>query len=474
MEKQSKIEEVKARGKGLKRQIKTRDVIMIGVGGTLGTGIFLSSGYVLSQVGPGGCILAYLLGGFVMWAVMTCLGELSAAMPVSGGVQAFATEYINPAMGFTVGWINWLSGALTVTAQIVASAIIAHNLVPGVSQGIWCIIFAALLIGINFMNGRHFGNASFWFATLKLLLVAAFVIMGLGMIFGFVGTETYGLANYTQNGGLFPKGIGAIGAVLLTALYAYGGSELFASSCGEIEDEKEIPKAVNSTIFILIGTYVVIMMVLIALLPWTEADLEGSPFAYVFELAGIKSAAIIVNIIVLTSALSSGNYFVYGATRYLWSIAKYGQAPKFLAKVDKRGVPINALIASMIFAMFAIVANFVAASTVYLFLMILISSSNVIIDGCVCLSHIGFRRRYMAEGGNLNDLKYKSPLFPLFPVMGLVVYAAILIMSLVDKAQTFSIIFSLLICVVMYISFSFYCKKKGGIKAIIVSEEDLQ
>ena len=132
-EKQTLAEKITKDGSGgLKRQIKLRDVIMTCVGGTLGTGIFLSSGYVLSVAGPGGCMLAYLVGCLTLWMTMSMEGEICTAIPIPGGVQAWASEYINPPMGFTVGWQNWLGGALTITAQITASAIIAHNLIPAV------------------------------------------------------------------------------------------------------------------------------------------------------------------------------------------------------------------------------------------------------------------------------------------------------------------------------------------------------
>lgn len=466
-DKLTKAERIKKEGSGLKRQIRTRNVVMTGVGGTLGTGIFLSSGYVLSVAGPGGCLLAYLVGCFTLWMTMSMEGEITTAIPVAGGIQAWSTEYINPAYGFMIGWQNWLAGALTITAQITASAIIAHNLIPSIAEPIWCVIFTLLLFGINFLSPKDFGNMAFWFATLKLLLVVGFVIVGCGLIFGFVGPEAYGLSNYTKNGGLFPAGVIGVASGLLTANYAFGGSSLFIESSGEIEDEKAIPRAVNLTTFTLAGTYMVTMFILCALLPWQSANLNGSPFAYVFEMAGIKSGTLIVNIIVLTSALSSGNYFLYASTRRLWSLGKFGQAPKSFSRTNSRGVPYIALLVSITFAAAAVVTSYVAASTVYLFLTVLIAAGNSILYMSECICYIRFRLDFKANGGKVEDLRYSTPAFPLIPVLILLINIVTLIVSLVDQNQRASIIFSFAVCAIMYVFFHAYSKKRGGIKMLV-------
>ena len=459
--KKSSIDSVIEQGSGLKRSIKTKDVVMIGVGGTIGTGLFLSSGWVLQGAGPGGTLVAYLFGGLVMWLMMQCLGELSTAIPVSGSMQAYATKFINPAMGFTIGWVNWLGAALTITAQIVASAIIMKNIIPSVDTTIWVIVFTLLLFGVNALSAKQYGETSFWFASLKLVLIVVFAIVGVGMILGVVGGEAVGFGNYTTNGGLFPTGFKGILVVMITAMYAYGGSELFASSAGEIEDEKQIPKAVNATVFLLIAAYIVSMIVLIALLPWEQADLQGCPFAYVFKHAGIGGAELIVNVIVLTSALTSGNYFVYGCTRYLWSLAKFNQAPQFCAKTDKRGVPMNALILTMIFAALSIVSSFVAEDTVYLFLIYLIGGGNIFMYSTICICQYRFRHQYIAEGGKIEDLRYKVNAFPLVPILGVLAYVGMLIGTLLDPTEAIAIYICAPSYLVIYLAFHFYTKKKN-------------
>lgn len=460
-EKRTSVERVMEASTGLKRTMKTKAAIMVGVGSTIGTGLFLSSGDVISSAGPGGAIVAYLIGGFIAWLMTSCLGEMSAAMPVSGSLQAYSTEFIGPAMGFTIGWVNWIGAAATITAQIVASAIIMRDIIPGTPTWLWIVVFSLLLFGVNFFNAKSFGNISFWVSSLKIVLVVVFIIIGIAMMCGLTGGDTVAFSNYTKNGGLFPMGIAGIGAVILTSFYAYAGTEMVASTAGEIENEKDMPKAINLTIIILIAATVLSIAIVAALLPWDQASVLGSPFVYVFRNAGLKSAALIVNIVVLTSALTSGNYFVYACSRYLWSMAKFGQAPKVCAKTSKSGVPVIALTVSMIFAMVGIIAEFVAEDTVYLFLVYFIGGGNIFMYSVICICQYRFRKRYLAEGGRLEDLSFKVASYPLIPILGVLAFAAMLVVTLLDPSEAVAIYVCAPCYLTIYIVSRIYTKKKG-------------
>ncbi|MEY8298704.1 MAG: amino acid permease [Emergencia timonensis] len=460
-EKRTSVERVMAASTGLKRTMKTKAAIMVGVGSTIGTGLFLSSGDVISSAGPGGAIVAYLIGGFIAWLMTSCLGEMSAAMPVSGSLQAYSTEFIGPAMGFTIGWVNWIGAAATITAQIVAAAIIMQDIIPGTPTWLWIVVFSLLLFGVNFFNAKAFGNISFWVSSLKMILVVVFIIIGIAMMLGVTGGGAVGLSNYTRNGGLFPMGIAGIGAVILTSFYAYAGTEMVASTAGEIENEKDMPKAINLTIIILIAATVLSIAIVAALLPWNQASVLGSPFVYVFRNAGLKSAALVVNIIVLTSALTSGNYFVYACSRYLWSMAKFHQAPKICAKTSKSGVPVVALTISMLFAMVGIIAEFVAQDTVYLFLVYFIGGGNIFMYSVICICQYRFRKRYLAEGGRLEDLNFKVASYPLVPILGVLAFAAMLVVTLLDPSEAVAIYVCAPCYLAIYIVSRIYTKKKG-------------
>lgn len=462
--KKTSVERVMEASKGLQRTMSTKAAIMTGVGSTIGTGLFLGSGSVISTAGPGGAIVAYLIGGIIIWLMTSCLGELSAAMPVSGSLQAYSTEFIGPAMGFTIGWVNWIGAAVTITAQIVASAIIMIDIIPGTPTWVWIVVFSLLLFGVNFFNAKSFGNISFWVSSLKIVLIVVFIIVGVAMMMGVTG-EAVGFSNYVRDRGAFPMGIAGIGAVILTSFYAYAGTEVVASTAGEIEDEKKMPKAINSTIVILIAATVLSIAIVAALLPWEQASALGSPFVYVFKNAGLKSAALIVNIIVLTSALTSGNYFVYACTRYLWSMAKFKQAPKICAKTSKNGVPVVALIISMVFAMIGITSQFIAEDTVYLFLVYFIGGSNIFMYTVICICQLRFRKRYMAEGGKIEDLKFKVASYPVIPILGVLAFLAMLVVTLLDPSQAVAIYVCAPCYLAIYIISLIYTRKKGGTAA---------
>lgn len=466
-DKHPSIKRVMETSTGLKREMKTRDAIMVAVGGTLGTGIFLSSGDVLAKAGPGGAIIAYLLGGFIIWLMTACLGELAAAMPVAGSMQAYCTEFINPAMGITIGWVNLIGGAITITTQIVASAIIMKNIFPSVSTYVWILVFSALLFAVNFFRVSAFGDISFYFSSIKIIAIVLFAIIGIGMIFFGLGNggHAIGFGHYTDNGGFFPLGIGAVGSVILSSFYAFGGTEMVAVSGSELKKEEDMPKVINWTLFILIGAYIILVLILSALLPWNQADLQGSPFAYVFRNVGMPSAELIVNIIVLTSALTSGNYFVYACTRYLWSLAKFEQAPKALAKTNKKGVPVIALCVSMAFALIGIISEFVAEDTVYRFLIYFIGGVNIFVYTIICICQLNFRRRFRKEGGKDKDLSYKVP-YPITPILGIIAFMCMLVISLIDPEERISFLVCGPIYLIIYIGSYIYTKKHKDARSI--------
>lgn len=455
------IREVISKSKGLQRGLKKRHVTMMTIGGTIGTGLFLGSGYVLKEAGPGGAVLSYLIGGLIMYFMMACLGELIVAMPVAGSTQAYASKFISPAVGFTAGWVRWLACAITITAQIVASSIIMKNILPRVPSYLFIIIFTVLIFSINVLSVKGYGETEFWFAGIKVFTIAVFIITGIGLIITGGSEVSRGLSNYTTSGGLFPNGLKAVLITIMTASFAYGGTDLIASAAGESENpEKNLPKAINSTIFGMAIIYIVSMIILAAVLPSTKADLNGSPFVYVFKNAGFKYAEIIISLVVVTSALSSANSFLYSCTRTLWSLGKHNQAPGFLGKLNKKKIPVNALIISLIFSLVAIVSSFIAADTVYLFLISSIGAANMFLYALDCLCQYRFRKHYLKSGHDVKDLKYKTPLFPLLPIMGIILYSALVIGMAFQPTQRIALYTGLPLYAIIFLGYKIYERRK--------------
>ena len=454
------VNEVIEKSKGLDRSMSGRQIQMYSVGGTIGTGIFLASGNVIHTAGPGGAVVAYLIGAVMMYLMMSCLGELTVAMPVAGNVQAYATKFISPAMGFASGWMKWISCAVTVTAQVVASSIIMKNIFPSVNSLVWVVLFTILLAALNFLPSGNFGETEFWFASIKVIAIVLFVITGIGIVTGVIGGKSIGFTNFVADGGAFPNGFKGIIASLLTAIFAFGGSDIIANAAGESKNpDVEMPKAIKGFIITITLCYVSCVVLIGCVLPWRQANLAGSPFAYMFKSAGISSATLLVNVIVVTSALSSANSFLHASVRTLWSLAKHNQAPQIITKTNERKVPVYSLIISLAFATFAIVTSFIAAGTVYLFLISLLASIDIFIYGIDCICQMRFRKLFIADGNKVEDLVYKTPFYPFTPILAIVLYSLVVLAMLFDPTERIAVYAGVPSILALYVGYKLFSSK---------------
>ena len=326
----------------LKRSLKARHLNMIAIGGAIGTGIFLALGDTINQAGPGGALVAYISIGIMVYFLMTSLGEMATFMPVAGSFGTYASKFIDPALGFAMGWNYWYNWAITVAAEMVAGALLMKYWFPDVPALLWSVIFLAIIVTLNFMSAKAYGESEFWFASIKVVTVIIFLIIGVATILGIFGGHAVGFSNYTIGQAPFVGGVKSIFMIFLIAGFSFQGTELVGIAAGETEDpEKNIPKAVNSIFWRILIFYVGTIIVVGALIPYTQAGLTVSPFTMVFEKAGIAGAASLMNAVILTSVLSAGNSGMYASTRMLYAMAMEGKAPKWLAKVNSRGVPVN-------------------------------------------------------------------------------------------------------------------------------------
>lgn len=458
----------------LGRGMKVHHIAMLSVGGTIGTGLFLGTGYVIQTAGPGGTFIAYAFGALIMVLMMLCMGEMLVQIPVAGNVQAYASKFLGYGAGFTVGWVKWLQLAVTVPTQIVASSIIMGNIFPQVPSLVWIIGFALLLFLLNSRSSEDYGSASFFFSSIKVILIVVFVIVGLGMITGLAGGEAVGLSNYTNDGGLFPTGLTPIMMSMMTAVFAYSGADMFATAASESEDPaKNLPRAIKISSLSIIISYFLTLFVLVALLPWREADLLGSPFAYVFRQIGFTSAEMLINLVIVTSALSSANAHVFAACRTLWSMGHFEQAPGFVKKTNKKKIPMNALYVTMTFTAFAVTASFLSPDVVYLFLTSFIGAAELVVYALTGLSALKFRKYFVAKGNKISDLKFKIPLFPFVPILLVVLCMSVATGMLFDPTQRASLTTGLPVFILLFIGGNLwynYKKKKGEAPADVEFE----
>jgi arginine/ornithine permease len=424
--------------KGLNRDLKSRHMMMISIGGTIGTGLFLGAGQVISEAGPVGAVLAFLFGGMVMYLALLCLGELAVAMPVSGSFQSYALKFISPGVGFTVGWLYWINWAVCIAADFTAAGIIMALWFPGVSIWIWSVLFIALIAALNLISVKTYGEMEFWFAGIKVAAIIAFILAGASLMFGVVGNEgAIGFSNFETGSGLFPNGGWALFLTMITVVYSFQGSELVGVAAGECEDPgKNVPEVIKGVVFRIIIFYVLAIIVLGATIPYKEAGVLESPFAYVFGRIGIPIAKDIVSFVVLTSALSAGNSALYVCSRLLWSMSKDGHAPKWLGKLNSRGVPINGVFLTLVLSALSLLTSVYAADTVYLWLMSSVGLTGCLIWIVISWCQINFRKHFLELGGDLKDLVFQTPLYPILPVVAIILNLCIIAsLAFIDDQQ---------------------------------------
>ncbi|MEH7132504.1 amino acid permease [Priestia megaterium] len=449
----------------LQRNMKSRHLFMISIGGVIGTGLFLNSGHIINEAGPGGAILAYLVVGFLMYLVMLCLGELTVSMPVTGSFQAYATKYIGPGTGFTVGWMYWLNWAVTVSVEFTASGLLMQRWFPDIPVWVWCAIFGTSLFIINSLSTRSFAETEFWFSSIKVLTIIVFIILGAAAMFGFIPLSGHEkapmLSHFTGEGGLFPNGLMPVLITMVSVSFAFSGTELIGITAGETEDpEKNIPRAIKNIIWRTFFFFIGAMFVLSGLISWKQAGVLESPFVTVFDQIGIPYAADIMNLVILTALLSNANAGLYACSRMLWSLSDQKMVSTWLGKVTSKGVPFNSLLISMGVACLSLLSSVVAPTTVYLVLVSISGFAVVAVWMAIAASHFMFRRRYIKEGNDVSKLVYKAPLYPLVPILAFVLCFAACVGLAFDESQRIA-----LYCGIPFVLFCYlfyYLKNKKG------------
>lgn len=419
---------------GLHRSLKARHMSMIAIGGSIGTGLFVASGATISQAGPGGALLAYMIVGLMVYFLMTSLGEMAAHMPVSGSFATYGAKYVDEGFGFALGWNYWYNWAVTIAVDLVAAQLVMAYWFPGTNGVLWSALFLALMFGLNALSAKGFGESEFWFAAIKVTTVLVFIAIGVLMIFGILqGGAPDGIwgniANLSTGDAPFAGGFAALIGVAMVVGFSFQGTELIGIAAGESEDPaKNVPKAVRKVFWRILLFYVFAILIIGLLIPYTDpkllrndlGDIAVSPFTLVFERAGLLGAAAVMNAVVLTSVLSAGNSGMYASTRMLYALAKQGMAPKLFAQVNTRGVPVRALIATTVIAALCFLTNIFSPAVVYIWLLNLSGMCGFVAWLGIAISHYRFRKGCEVQNYDLNQLPYKAAAFPFGPIFAFV------------------------------------------------------
>ena len=360
---------------------------MVAVGGSIGTGLLLGSAAAMEIAGPA-VILSFGLAAFLCWTVTMALGELSTMHPGAGSFGLYADLYLNPWAGFVSRAGYWIAISVSVGANLVASATYMRYWFPTVPALVWVGLFSLVLIVINSRSVGDYGRFEYWFAMVKLVTMVTFIVIG-GMLLASRRVP----AQYTAQGGFFPKGALAPLLAMTFALYTFGGIEIVAITTGESRTPAEIPRAVRWTFITLAVVYIGAIIVLVGVMPWNRVGVTESPFVTVFRTVGIPAASSLMSFVILTAALSGANANLYSASRMLFSLARGGWAPAWFGRLNAAGSPKLALLASSYGIVVAVVLEEWVPGNAFVYIL---SGAlfGLMLSWLVSLAaHISFRRR---------------------------------------------------------------------------------
>ena len=436
-------ENATAQESGLRHQLSAGQMAMVAVGGSIGTGLLLGSAAAMEIAGPA-VILSFLLAGFISWTVTMALGELSSLHPAAGSFGLYADLYLSPWAGFISRAGYWIAISVSVGANLVASATYMRYWFPAVPALVWIALFSLLLIVVNLRSVGDYGRFEFWFAMIKLATMATFIIIGAMLLAG--GRVP---AQYTAQGGFFPRGVLAPFLAMTFALYTFGGIEMVAITTGESRSPAEIPRAVRLTFITLAFVYLGSIVVLVGVMPWNRVGVTESPFVTVFRTVGIPAASSLMSFVILTAALSGANANLYSASRMLFSLARGGWAPASLGRLNAAGSPQLALLASSYGIVVAVVLEMWVPGNAFVYIL---SGAlfGLMLSWLVSLAaHISCRRRMSSS--QVNSLPMRSPLGGWGSVLGLTLVTAAILKTWWDsRVSLISGVSTLLLLTVAY------------------------
>ncbi|WP_349639398.1 amino acid permease [Saxibacter everestensis] len=421
---------------GYQKGLKRRHMHMIAIGGSIGTGLFLGASGRMELAGPSLAIVYIICGAFAFF-VVRALGELVMYRPSSGAFVSYAREFMGEKGAYSVGWLYFLNWSTTVVADITAIALYVHFWSMFVSIPQWLLALTALLIVVvmNVISVKLFGEMEYWFAIIKVGAIVIFGIIGIFLI--VTGTEisghTPGLAMIADNGGFFPLGIAPMFVIALGVVFAYGGTEMVGVAAGESDNPRAvIPKAVNSIMWRIILFYAGSVVLFTLLMPWTAYSADESPFVTVMNAVGIPGAGDIMNLVVLTAAMSSLNAGLYATGRTLRSMAMAGTAPRFAKRMNKSGVPYGGILITSSVGVAGVILNAFVPEKAFEIVLNLAGIGIVGTWVSIMVCHWLFLRK--AKRGEVERPSYKLPFAPVTNVVTLAFLAMVVMLMAMDAS----------------------------------------
>ena len=451
------MEECNVEQQELKRDLKNRHVQLIAIGGTIGTGLFLGAGKAIQLAGPS-IIFAYLLVGIALFFVMRALGELLLSNVGYQSFTDFAIDYIGPWAGYVTGWTYWFCWIMTAMADIIAVGVYVQYWFD-IPQWIPALVCLVILLSLNLLTVKLFGELEFWFALIKVITILALIAVGIVLlVIGFqTDTGSVSVNNLWEHGGLFPNGISGFLLSFQMVVFAFVGVELVGVSAAETSNpQKNIPSAINKIPMRILFFYVGALFIILCINPWNQLNASSSPFVQVFSLVGIPVAAGIINFVVLTSAASACNSGLFSTSRMLYNLGSHNQGPAKLAKLNKNHVPGNALLLSTIVVSIGALLSKLIPEQAFGIVTTISAICFIWVWSIILICHI----RYKKSRPDLHKKSiFKAPLTPFINYVVLALFAFILLIMLVAEATRVALLMTPLWFVLLFILYALRKKK---------------
>jgi amino acid transporter, AAT family len=404
----------------LKRSLQERHIRLMALGSTIGVGLFLGSATAIKLAGPA-ILISYIVGGSAIFIIMRALGEMAVHKPVAGSFSRYAQNYLGPLPGYLTGWNYWFMWLVTCIAEITAVGIYMGIWFPAVPQWIWALAALATMGAVNLAAVKAYGEFEYWFAMVKVVTIILMIVGGCAMIMFGLGNHgvATGINNLWSHGGFMPNGAKGVLMAMQMVMFAYLGVEMIGLTAGEAENPNEsIPDAINSVLWRILLFYVGALLVILSIYPWNELGTLGSPFEVTFQRLGIKSAAGIVNFVVLTAALSSCNGGIYSTGRMLYNLAQQGQAPRIFAITSRGGIPRRSICASIVMLLLGVLLNYLVPAKVFVWVTSIATFGAIWTWTIVLITQMKFRQGL--NDAERDQLILRVPFYPYGSWMALV------------------------------------------------------
>ncbi|MEN9945644.1 MAG: hypothetical protein RLZZ293_30, partial [Pseudomonadota bacterium] len=455
----------------LEKRLEARHINMIAIGGSIGTGIFLASGYSIFVGGPGGALTAYALMAVIVYFLMTSLGEMSTYKPSSGSFCDYSTLYVGKSFGFAMSYNYWFNWAITIAAEISAASLVMSYWFPHINPVYFSLVFFAMVFIANVFSVKVYGEIEYWLSFVKVGVIIVFIILG---VFTIYQLPQFGTHNWHIADAPFHSGWYGFISVFLFAGFSFQGTELIGVASGETKNpETTIPQSIKLVFWRLTLFYVLSIGVISLLLPFNDPKLADqnnvttSPYTLIFHKFAGTYAADAMNFIILIALVSAANASMYSASRILYHMGKEKQTPALFKKINRNYVPMPALLATAIIGSLVFLSSAIGNGTFFNYIVQISSLCGFIAWFGIALSHYQFRRKYLPQNGGVSVLKYRAKFYPWAQLISLFVISFIIIAQFITLGEHYNwldflmIYSSVLLFIITYFGHKIYMRNSS-------------